>query len=102
MKRSRVQSLTALASVTLLMILLGSPAQAAPWQLATDGWLGAAGWFENVWSWLTGAAPKGDTRKPAASVIEKGTAKGGENGVRPATDEGVCLDPGGNRIPCVS
>lgn len=100
MKRSRVQSLTALASVTLLMILLGSPAQAAPWQL--DSWNFVAEWAEVVRSWLTdtpateGSKSAGTTKR--RTIGTDGTGKDGRGGVRSQADTGVCTDPNG--VPC--
>ncbi len=101
MKRSRVRSLTTLASATLLMTLLGSPAQALPWQFATEGWRAAAGWIETIRSWIT---PEKEPPSPGTSRNQTTMAAKSTNGkdkeVTPAGDDGVCLDPGGNRIPC--
>jgi hypothetical protein len=103
MKRSRIRTLTALASVALCMTLLSSPAQALSWSWS-ESWL-SADLFSAVRSWLTGLDSGKDVLKPI-SAWEKTTAASSpkddkdNRGVQPAGDDGVCLDPGGNRVPC--
>ena len=104
MKRSRVHGLTALAAATLLMLLLGSPAQASPWRFAAEGVLSVAAWYPMVRSWLTGVASERQAPGVVADKIKQTTAAGSTDDkgkvFRPSGDDGVCLDPGGNRIPC--
>ena len=103
MKRSRVHGLTALASATLLMILLGSPAQASPWQLATESWLLGSDWFETIRVWLSGATPDERSAPPVNPIREHKVEPGKTGGLpSPGTnnDNGICLDPNGNRVTC--
>jgi hypothetical protein len=103
MKPSLVRRSTALASVTLLTLLLAPPAHATPWDIATKSWLLAADWVETVRGWLAGRVPGTEPTKPAGTTMRKKTAPGDGGGgskVRERGDTGVCTDPNGNPIVC--
>jgi hypothetical protein len=104
MNRSLVRRSTTLACIALLTLLLASPAQATPWDVTTKSWLVAARWMETVRGWFAGGAPRTEPAKPMGVAPVKRTESGsGGKGVStpPRPQDGMCIGPDGNRIPCV-
>lgn len=102
MKRSLIRSLTALAAVSLFMLSFAPAANAAPWGLAIESGMRSAAWFESARQWMrellglvSAPAPKNKQK-----AVQQGRSGGGDEEAHPNGDEGVCLDPGGNRVPC--
>jgi hypothetical protein len=102
MKRSLIRSLTALAVTILLMLALATAANAAPWGLAVESGFRGAGWFESARQWLQGllGIPAAPAPRGKQKAVQQGKGGGGDKEAQPNGDEGVCLDPGGNRVPC--